>query len=62
MSIIGIGLYPRLMTDSYSSSIEALVGRDLGAMEQISKPTAPLIRGQAAPMPALLSAPAVPAA
>jgi len=60
--IIGIGLYPRLMTDSYSSSIEALVGRDLGAMEQISKPTAPLIRGQAAPMPALLSAPAVPAA
>jgi len=58
--IIGIGLYPRLMTDSYSSSIEALVGRDLGAMERISQPTAPLIRGQAAPVPALVSAPDVP--
>ena len=60
--IIGIGLYPRLMTDSYSSSIEALVGRDLGAMERISQPTAPLIRGQATPVPALVSAPAVPGA
>ena len=60
--IIGIGLYPRLVTDSYSSSIEALVGRDLGAMERISQPTAPLIRGQAAPVPAMVAAPAVPGA
>ena len=59
--IIGIGLYPRLMTDSYSRSIEALVGRDLGAMERITKPTAPLIRGQAPAVPAVLSAPSVPA-
>ena len=34
--IIGIGLYLRLMTDSYRSSIEALVTRNLGAMEQIA--------------------------
>ena len=55
--IIGIGLYPG-MTDSYRSSIEALVTRNLGAMEQIVQPTAPLIRGQA-PVPALLQAPAL---
>ncbi len=34
--IIGIGLYPRLITDTYSSSIEALVSRDLGAMQRLS--------------------------
>ena len=34
--IIGIGLYPKLITDTYSSSIEALVARDLGAMERLS--------------------------
>ena len=33
--IIGIGLYPKLMTDSYRSSIEALVNRNLAAMEQV---------------------------
>jgi NAD(P)H-quinone oxidoreductase subunit 4 len=54
--IIGIGLYPRLMTDSFSSSIEALVSRDVTAMEQLTKPTAPLIRGQSA-VPAILRAP-----
>ncbi len=42
--IIGIGLYPRLMTDSYSSSIEALVKRDQNAIEKLKKPTAPIIR------------------
>ena len=57
--IIGIGLYPRLMTDSYRSSIEALVNRNVDAMERISRPTAPLIRGQPA-VPALLQAPALP--
>ena len=46
------------MTDSYRSSIEALVNRNLGAMEQVISPTAPLIRGQAA-VPAVLQAPAV---
>ena len=54
--IIGIGLYPKLMTDSYRSSIEALVNRNLGAMEQVISPTAPLIRGQA-PVPAVIQAP-----
>lgn len=34
--IIGIGLYPRLMTDSYKASIEALVARDVNAFAQIS--------------------------
>ena len=57
--IIGIGLYPRLMTDSYRSSIEALVNRNVDAMERISRPTAPIIRGQPA-VPALLQAPALP--
>ena len=34
--IIGIGLYPRLLTDSYRASIEALVDRDLNAMERLN--------------------------
>ena len=34
--IIGIGLYPRLLTDTYSSSVEALVARDLGAMQRLA--------------------------
>ncbi len=42
--IIGIGLYPRLMTDSYTSSIEALVKRDVIAMESLKNPSAQLIR------------------
>ena len=57
--IIGIGLYPRLMTDSYRSSIEALVNRNVDAMERISRPTAPIIRSQPS-VPALLQAPALP--
>jgi len=32
------------MTDSYRTAIEALVDRDVAAMEVISRPTAPLIR------------------
>ncbi len=35
--IIGIGLYPRIMTDSYRASIEALVERDLLAMERLNR-------------------------
>jgi NAD(P)H-quinone oxidoreductase subunit 4 len=54
--IIGIGLYPKLMTDSYSSTISALVRRDVDAMERITRPTAPLIRSTT-PVPALFSAP-----
>ncbi len=56
--IIGIGLYPRLMTDSYISSIEALVKRDVVAMERLTKPAAPIIRNVNM-TPALISAPKV---
>ena len=38
--IIGIGLYPRLVTDSYRASIEALVQREDQAMALISAPPA----------------------
>ena len=39
--IIGIGLYPKIMTDTYISSIDGLVKRDLLAVERsrISQPT-----------------------
>ncbi|MFO7629057.1 MAG: NAD(P)H-quinone oxidoreductase subunit 4 [Prochlorococcaceae cyanobacterium] len=37
--IIGIGLYPRLMTDSYRASIEALVSRDNAALEGLTRPS-----------------------
>ena len=37
--IIGIGLYPKLMTDSYRASIEALVQRDMNAMEKLNQKT-----------------------
>ena len=46
------------MTDSYRSSNEALVNRNLGAMEQVISLTAPLNLGQA-PVPAVIQAPAV---
>ncbi|HGY5560439.1 MAG TPA: NAD(P)H-quinone oxidoreductase subunit 4, partial [Prochlorococcus sp.] len=42
--IIGIGLYPRLMTDSYNASIQELVKRDEAAMQRVTKPTALVIR------------------
>ncbi len=54
--IIGIGLYPKLMTDSYSNTISALVRRDVDAMERVTRPTAPLIRSSSL-VPALFSAP-----
>ncbi|HJN36363.1 MAG: NAD(P)H-quinone oxidoreductase subunit 4 [Prochlorococcus sp.] len=59
--IVGIGLYPRLMTDSYSASIEALVHRDVVAMERLTQPTAPLIRNSIQ-MPAMLISPKLPPA
>ncbi|MCU0529576.1 MAG: NAD(P)H-quinone oxidoreductase subunit 4, partial [Cyanobium sp. Prado107] len=43
--IIGIGLYPRIMTDSYRASIEALVRRENSAMALVMPtPGANLIR------------------
>jgi NAD(P)H-quinone oxidoreductase subunit 4 len=62
--IIGIGLYPRLVTDSYRASIESLVLREDAAMARVLGPSpAGLIRGGAQPLtwmsPALLRAPAV---
>ncbi|MCP9772547.1 NAD(P)H-quinone oxidoreductase subunit 4 [Synechococcus sp. Tobar12-5m-g] len=63
--IIGIGLYPRLVTDSYRASIEALVLREDAAMARVLGPApSGLIRGsQTQPvswMPsALLQAPSV---
>ena len=50
--IIGIGLYPKLMTDSYSASIEALVKRDLVAMERLNKSSS-LITNQSTFMPVI---------
>jgi NAD(P)H-quinone oxidoreductase subunit 4 len=61
--IIGIGLYPRILTDSYRASIEALVQRETLAMAKVIHPPATgLIRRS--PMaellpPALLQAPAL---
>jgi NAD(P)H-quinone oxidoreductase subunit 4 len=50
--IIGIGLYPRIVTDTYRASIETLVGRENAALlrDQNSPATALLRR----PLPALL--------
>ncbi|MEI8250294.1 MAG: NAD(P)H-quinone oxidoreductase subunit 4 [Synechococcus sp. ELA057] len=36
--IIGIGLYPRLMTDTYRSTMESLVARDESAMKALRNP------------------------
>ncbi len=38
MPISGIGLYPRLLTDSYRASIEALVQRETTALSQVRRP------------------------
>ena len=37
MPIIGIGLYPRLVTESYLASINNLVDRDLTAVKSAVK-------------------------
>jgi NAD(P)H-quinone oxidoreductase subunit 4 len=37
--IVGIGLYPRIMTDSYRASIEALVQRENGAVSRLIHPS-----------------------
>jgi NAD(P)H-quinone oxidoreductase subunit 4 len=36
--IVGIGLYPRIMTDTYRSSIEALVQRETTALARVIQP------------------------
>jgi NAD(P)H-quinone oxidoreductase subunit 4 len=47
--IIGIGLYPRLVTDTYRASIESLVQREDQAMALVGPPPATrLIRGRPA--------------
>ncbi len=37
--IIGIGLYPRLMTETYTASIDGLVQRDMAAIEIVNQTT-----------------------
>jgi len=54
--IVGIGLYPRLMTDSYRASIEQLVRQETTALAKVG----PLpIRGILRPQPVPLGLPAV---
>jgi len=60
--IIGIGLYPRLMTDTYRASIEALVERENSAMAKVAHPPGEAVmrRGPGGlRTPALLTAPAL---
>ena len=44
--IIGIGLYPKIMTDTYQSSVDALVARDRTVLE---RPQSPFTRVYTAP-------------
>ena len=37
LPIIGIGLYPRLITETYLASINNLVDRDLNAVKSVAK-------------------------
>ncbi len=56
--IIGIGLYPKLMTDSYGASVEALVERDILAVEKLNS-TKKLSIANSNLTPALISAPKI---
>jgi NAD(P)H-quinone oxidoreductase subunit 4 len=60
--IIGIGLYPRLMTDSYRASIELLVEEEAQARTRVAHPPAEAVMREAGVgLPfALLRAPALP--
>jgi NAD(P)H-quinone oxidoreductase subunit 4 len=40
--IVGIGLYPRIMTDTYRASIETLVAREESALTAMGEPPRPL--------------------
>jgi NAD(P)H-quinone oxidoreductase subunit 4 len=54
--IVGIGLYPRIMTDSYRASIELLVRQETSALAKVG----PLpIQGVLRPLTAPLGLPAV---
>jgi NAD(P)H-quinone oxidoreductase subunit 4 len=55
--IIGIGLYPRLATDSYRASIEALVQREQQALARVSDPPGKAVMR---PIQAALAVPVVP--
>jgi NAD(P)H-quinone oxidoreductase subunit 4 len=60
--IIGIGLYPRLVTDSYRAAIEALVERESVALVKVGRPPVPAVMATGAfgsLPPALLHAPAL---
>jgi NAD(P)H-quinone oxidoreductase subunit 4 len=46
--IIGIGLYPRIITDSYRASIETLVGREALALTRVSSPPGRVVMRPAA--------------
>ncbi|MFM7266815.1 MAG: NAD(P)H-quinone oxidoreductase subunit 4, partial [Cyanobium sp.] len=49
--IIGIGLYPRIVTDTYRASIETLVSRETAALARDQHPPAAVLRR---PLAALL--------
>ncbi len=53
--IIGIGLYPRLMTDTYRASIETLVGRENAGLARVSAPPAGAVMRR--PVAALIGQP-----
>jgi NAD(P)H-quinone oxidoreductase subunit 4 len=55
--IIGIGLYPRLVTDTYRASIEALVDREGDALARIAHTPAEVVMRRSALQPALALAP-----
>lgn len=59
--IVGIGLYPRIMTDTYRASIETLVARENSALASVSQPPRPLLKpaGMLGMLPPLLRAPAL---
>ena len=64
--IIGIGLYPRLVTDTYRSSIETLVAREDQALERLVRPPAAAVMRRPSlallVQPPLLQAPPLPPA
>ena len=51
--IIGIGLYPRIITDTYRASIETLVSRETAALQRDQHPAAAAVLRR--PLAALLS-------
>jgi NAD(P)H-quinone oxidoreductase subunit 4 len=58
--IVGIGLYPRIMTDTYRASIETLVAREESALTAMGEPPRPLrAAGVMGLIPPLLQAPSL---